>query len=379
MPVVRRRADLVNLVDKHNPVLLRRLHRLFRHRVVRHQFLRLALFQRSSRVLHRHSPLRSGPTRPLHRQHLIQPAQHILPRPNVLHEHRRLASCRLVDLNLAIFQLTRAQQRAERVSCGLTRMQSREFIQESLFHRFAKLRFHRAPVPLLYERHRVLQQIPNDLIHVPPMEPDLRELRRLHFDKRCVHKLCQPPRDLRLTHARRPNHEHVFRHHFVPQLFRELLPPPPITKRDRHRALRIGLSHNEPIQLRHDLARRQLRQVPRPTRVLLTVISFRPTRTHTCLCRATSFTTRWRRCNRLTTARGSGAGSGGGFNSSGHFLLCFCGFNSSCRGRVSRLRRQRLSGCGGFAFCGVVTVFLIYFRCVAAFLSRFCVVFCIVL
>ena len=65
----------------------------------------------------------------------------------------------------------------------------------------------------------------------------------------------QAARDFCLAAAGRPDHQNVFRYHFLTQPRGQLLAPPTITQCNRHRALRFQLADNMPIKLRDDLTR----------------------------------------------------------------------------------------------------------------------------
>ena len=52
--------------------------------------------------------------------------------------------------------------------------------------------------PFLRHTDADVQQIPDDLIHVLPVKPDLREFGRLDFYERCLAELRHAPSYLRL-------------------------------------------------------------------------------------------------------------------------------------------------------------------------------------
>ena len=103
-----------------------------------------------------------------------------------------------------------------------------------------------------------LHQVAHNRLHVAPHISHLGKLRRLHLEERRAGQLGQPPRNLRLAHARRSNHDDVLGHDVFGQLGRELLPTHPVAQRNRHRALGRALPHHILIQLRHNLARSHL-------------------------------------------------------------------------------------------------------------------------
>ena len=70
--------------------------------------------------------------------------------------------------------------------------------------------------------------------------------------------LRQPPRDLGLADAGRPDHEDVLRHHILGHFGLELLAADAIAQRDGDGALGVGLADDVLVELADDLARREL-------------------------------------------------------------------------------------------------------------------------
>ena len=101
---------------------------------------------------------------------------------------------------------------------------------------------------------RRLDQIAHDLLDVAADIADFGELGRLDLDERCAGKLGQPPCDLGLAHSCGPDHQDVFRQHFLAQLSGELQPPPAIAQRDGDGALGVGLADDEAVQFGNDFA-----------------------------------------------------------------------------------------------------------------------------
>mmetsp|Transcript_7565 Transcript_7565/g.20114 ORF Transcript_7565/g.20114 Transcript_7565/m.20114 type:complete len:265 (-) Transcript_7565:132-926(-) len=142
-------------------------------------------------------------------------------------------------------------------------MQPRELVEKAFLHGSAQLHFHSTAMSLLHQRHGVFKQVANDLIDVTSVKANFGKLGGLNLDKRSVHELCEPSSNLRFSDAGWSDHQHVFRHHLVAQLFRKLLSSPPIAQSNRHRTLRVRLPHDEAVELCHYLTRRQLRKIPR--------------------------------------------------------------------------------------------------------------------
>src|SRR5438034_11845352 len=87
---------------------------------------------------------------------------------------------------------------------------------------------------------------------------DLGELRRLDLEERRAGEAREPARDLGLPHPRGPDHDDVVGKDLVADVLRRLGAAPAVADRDRDRLLRHFLAHDVAVQLRHDLARRQL-------------------------------------------------------------------------------------------------------------------------
>ena len=110
--------------------------------------------------------------------------------------------------------------------------------------------------PLLaHHVHGQLGEVAHHRLDVAADVADLGELRRLHLEERRVRQPRQPPRDLGLADAGRPDHEDVLRRHLLGQLRRQLLAPQAVAQRDRDGALGASLADDVLVQLRDDLTR----------------------------------------------------------------------------------------------------------------------------
>src|SRR2546426_1096055 len=97
-------------------------------------------------------------------------------------------------------------------------------------------------------------EIAADLLDVAADIADLGEFCRLDLDKRRAGKFSQPPRDLGLADAGRPDHQDIFRQHLFAQGTGELQPPPAVAQRDGDRALGVGLADDEAVEFGNDFA-----------------------------------------------------------------------------------------------------------------------------
>ena len=108
------------------------------------------------------------------------------------------------------------------------------------------------------QRDADLDQVAHDLLDVAADIADLGELGRLDLDERRAGEPRQPPRNLGLADAGRPDHQDVLRQHLLAQLVVELQAPPAVAQRDRDRALGVGLADDEAVELGDDFAGREV-------------------------------------------------------------------------------------------------------------------------
>ncbi len=312
--------DLVDLVQKYDPRVLHPLHRQPRHLVHVDQPRLLLLHQVLEGLHHLHLPL-LGALAKQARKHVLDIHVHIF-RPLRGHElEARLIAVAHIDLHHPLIQLALAELLAQLLPRALVArlvLLLRSLVAARLaldragnclrvlrqlqlhhLHRADPSRSHHhrgRPRALRRRRNRLrrhgrqqqieqpvlgvqlglvlhvlhlllahhvdgdLHQVAHNRLHVAPHISHLGKLRRLHLQERRAGQLGQPPRNLRLAHARRPNHDDVLGHDVFGQLRRQLLPSHPVPQRNRHRALGRALPHHIFVQLRHNLARSHLIQ-----------------------------------------------------------------------------------------------------------------------
>ena len=103
-------------------------------------------------------------------------------------------------------------------------------------------------------RDRDFDEIADDLFDVAADIADLGEFRGLDLDEGRAGEFRQPPRDLGLADAGRPDHQDIFRQHFLAQRAGELQPAPAVAQRDGNRALGVGLADDETVEFGNDFA-----------------------------------------------------------------------------------------------------------------------------
>ena len=142
---------------------------------------------------------------------------------------------------------------------GLVGGVANEEVEDALLHLALDERRFRLADALLAEENAVLNEIPDNLIDVLPVEANLCEFGCLHFHEWGAHKLRQPARNLRLAAAGWPNHQDILWHNFIPHALRHhTVPPPSVPERHGHRPLRGLLAHDEIIEPGHHLSRREV-------------------------------------------------------------------------------------------------------------------------
>ena len=111
---------------------------------------------------------------------------------------------------------------------------------------------------LPHQADGVFHQFADHALHVAAVVADFRVAGRLDLDERRAGELGQPPGDLRLAHARRPDHHDVLGRDLLPHLRRQLLPPPAIANGHRHGPLGRVLADDVPVQFLDDFPRGQV-------------------------------------------------------------------------------------------------------------------------
>ena len=152
----------------------------------------------------------------------------------------RAAFLRDVDLYRHIIESIRSirfQLSLESLSLGTHIAQ--KTLHNELLNILPRLRFQVVLQPLLGHVDGDIEQVANDLVHVFPVEANLRKLGRLHLNKRCLRQFGDPSSDLRLAASSRSDHENVLRDDLILEVIRKLVPSPPIAQSYRHRLLRI--------------------------------------------------------------------------------------------------------------------------------------------
>ena len=95
-------------------------------------------------------------------------------------------------------------------------------------------------------------EIANDRIDIASDVAHLGELGGFDFEERCISQPRQPPRDLGLSHTRRPDHQDVLGCDLVTQWFGHLRAAPAIAERDCYSALGSGLADDVLVEFTYN-------------------------------------------------------------------------------------------------------------------------------
>ena len=126
---------------------------------------------------------------------------------------------------------------------------------------------------LEHQGHRGIDEIPDDRLDIATHVANLGELRGFDLDERRLGELGETARHLGLADARGSDHDDVLRGDLVAQLFRDLLSPPAISQRNRHRALGFVLPDDVPVEFGDNLpGRKRLKLHGSVTTLMLSLV-----------------------------------------------------------------------------------------------------------
>src|SRR6185437_13013500 len=176
-------------------------------------------------------------------------------------EHRHAAAARLhLDFDVLVVELASAQPLAEAFARRRAGAGADQSVDDTLFGVELGLGLHIFAFAIAGERNGNLDQVADDLLDVAADIADFGELGGFDFEKRRARQARQPARDFGFADTGRPDHQNVFRQHFLAQFVVELQPPPAITQGDGNGTLSVVLADDEAVQFGNDFARGEVGQ-----------------------------------------------------------------------------------------------------------------------
>ena len=127
-------------------------------------------------------------------------------------------------------------------------------IEHALLGGLLGARLHFLALPLACQRDADLDQIAHDLLDVAADIADLGEFGRFDLDEWRAGEPASRREISVLPTPVGPDHQDVFRQHFLAQLVVELQPAPAVAERDGDGALGVGLADDVAIELGNDFA-----------------------------------------------------------------------------------------------------------------------------
>ena len=250
-------ADLVDLVEEDDAVVLHVANRLLHHLVLIEQLLALFGDERREGFPHGDAA-RLGLAAEGLAENIPQRdrphggAGHV---GQFEHGHAPAAPLLHLDLDLLVVEFVGAQLLAEGIAGGRRGGRPHQRVQHPLLGGLLGAGFDALALALLDQRNADLHEIPDDLLDVAADITDLGELGRLHLQEGGAGEAREAARDFRLAAAGGADHQDVLGQHLVAHGALELQPPPAVSQRDGHRALGVLLPDNVAVELGNDLAR----------------------------------------------------------------------------------------------------------------------------
>ena len=169
-------------------------------------------------------------------------------------EHRHAAGGLRLDLDFLVVEFAGAQLLAKGIAGRGAGVGADQRIEHAILGGELGAGLHVLALALAGLRDRDLDEIADDLLDVAADIADLGEFGGFDLDEGRAGEFRQPPRDLGLADAGRPDHQDVLRQHLLAQRAGELQPPPAIAQRDRDGALGVGLADDEAVEFGDDFA-----------------------------------------------------------------------------------------------------------------------------
>src|SRR6476661_3266018 len=246
-------ADLVDLVEKHDAVVLDRVDRLLHKLIAVEQLVGFLVDQKLMGILNR-QPARLGPSAHLAEYIAQRDGAQLCTRHARYFKHRQAAGGLRFDLYFLVIEFAGPQFLAEGIARGRAGIGADQRVEHAFLGGELGSGLNVLALALAGLRDRDLDEIADDLLDVAADVPDLGKFRGFDLDERRAREFGEPACDFGLADAGRPDHQDVLRQYFFAERADELQPPPAIAQRDGHRALGIGLADNKAIEFGDDFA-----------------------------------------------------------------------------------------------------------------------------
>src|SRR5262245_3231262 len=159
-----------------------------------------------------------------------------------------------LDLDLAVVELARAQTLAEGLAGRERCARADQSVEHALLGIELGLGGDLFALGIAHEPDARFEQIAHDLIDVAADVTHFGEFGGLDLDEGRARELGQAPRNLSLADAGRADHEDVLGQNLLAHVLVELLPAPAIAERDGDGALGVALTDDVAVELGDDLA-----------------------------------------------------------------------------------------------------------------------------
>src|SRR5690554_3947579 len=254
-------GHLVDLVEKHNAVLLNSQQRFLLDLFLVHQlggFLVLGQFQG---ICHLHLPSLALVGRQV-REHALQLVSHLL-HAGRRHNLNAGAAAAQVNLDFLVVQLTFPQFLAEHLASGgivagtlavfveIPRRRQQN-IQNAVFGRVQGTVFVPFHLLLTEHLHSHIRQVPDNGLHIPAHVAHFGKLGGFYLQEGRVGQLRQAAGNLGFTHAGGADHQDILGGNLVTQAAVQLHPAPAVTQGNGHGTLGFLLAHDVFVKFVND-------------------------------------------------------------------------------------------------------------------------------
>ena len=253
-------SDLVDLVQKHDAVILHRVQGFGHDLLVVEQLVGLVVHQKIVGLLDGDATFAGRLLAEL--AHDVGQVDHShLPRHSG-HLEAAPAAFRHFDLDLGVIEFAVAELLGVFGSGRGRGGGGHERVQHALLGGVPGAGCNILAPTLAHETDGDLHQIPHDLLHVTPNIADFGELGRFDLDERRPRKAGQTAGDLGFANTRGADHQDVLRADLFAHGRGKLLTTPAVAKRDGNRALGVLLADNEAIEFGNGFAGRERHECP---------------------------------------------------------------------------------------------------------------------